>query len=228
MSAFPLSAHGIVAFSGPFGSGKTEVAIGYALAARAAGQTTVIADLDVVTPYFRVGDYRRELAEKGLEVIAPAGAMASFELPAVPREVGGALRREDAHIVLDVGGDAAGGQLLGVYAAEIGARGYDMWLVVNPFRPDAFSPEAAAEQARAIEGASHLRFSGVVANPHLGALTQPADIRAGVEEVRRDADRLGLPVVFAAVEAAMLDRVGELNMPVLALCRLVRRPWELE
>jgi hypothetical protein len=228
MNAFPISPHPIVAFTGCFGSGKTEVAVAYALAAHGQGRATAIVDLDIVTPYFRVGDLRSRLAEEGLEVIAPAGALASFELPALPREVTGALRRVNAHVVLDVGGDPAGARLLGVYAAEIAARSYDMWLVVNPFRPASELPQSIAEQARAIEGASQLRFTGVVSNPHLGPLTQPADIEAGLDQVRRGADGLGLPVVFLAVEAAMVDRVSQIDLPVLPLRRLLRVPWERE
>jgi len=228
MNALPLSPHPIVAFTGRFGSGKTEVAIAYALAAREEGRAAAVVDLDIVTPYFRVGDLRSRLAEKGLEVIAPAGALASFELPAVPREAAGALRRENAHVILDVGGDPAGARLLGVYATEIAARSYDMWLVVNPFRPASDLPQTIADQAQAIEAVSHLRFTGLVANPHLGHLTQVSDIEAGLDQVRRGADRLGLPVVFLAVEAALLDRVPRLDLPVLSLRRLLRCPWEPE
>jgi hypothetical protein len=225
MNAFPISEHPIVAFTGCFGSGKTEVAVAYALAAHGQGRATAIVDLDIVTPYFRVGDLRSRLAEEGLEVIAPAGALASFELPAVPREAAGALRRENAHVVLDVGGDPAGARLLGVYAAEIAARSYDMWLVVNPFRPGAELPQNIAEQAHEIEAASQLRFTGLVANPHLGPLTQPADIEAGLDQVRRGADGLGLPVAFLAVEAAMVDRVPRLGPPILTLRPMLRCPW---
>ena len=224
----PLSPHPVVAFTGPFGTGKTEVAVSYALAALTQGRATSIVDLDVVTPYHRVGDYRSQLADKGLHVIAAAGALASFELPSLSPEIAAALRSEDNHVVLDGGGDPVGALLLRVYASEIAARAYDMWLVANPFRPSASSPQAVAEQARAIETASRLRLTGVVANPHLGPLTEPAHIRAGLEEVRRSADRIGLPVVFLAVEASLLDHVRSLAVPVLPVRRLLRQPWEAE
>ena len=226
MNAPPLSPHPIVAFTGPFGSGKTEVAVAYALAAHEEGKAAAIVDLDIVTPYFRVGDLRSRLAEQGLEVIAPAGALASFELPAVPREAGGALGRENAHVILDVGGDPEGARLLGVYAAEIAARSYDMWLVVNPFRPGAELPEGVADQAQAIESVSRLRFTGLVANPHLGHLTQVSDVEAGLDQVRRGADRLGLPIVFLAVEAALLARLPRLGLPILSLRPMLRCPWD--
>ncbi len=223
-----LSARPIVAFTGPFGTGKTEVAVSYALAALKQGRVTCLVDLDIVTPFQRAGDYRRQLAAKGLEVIAPAGALASFELPALPPEIAAALRRQDSQVVLDAGGDPVGAGLLAVYASEIAARGYDMWLVVNPFRACVSSLETIAEQAGAIETTSHLRLTGLVANPHLGPLTGAAEVRAGLEEVGRSADLLGLPVVFLAAEACLLDQAASLATPVLVIQRLLRHPWEAE
>ncbi len=103
-----------------------------------------------------------------------------------------------------------------------------MWLVVNPFRACVSSLETIAEQAGAIETTSHLRLTGLVANPHLGPLTGAAEVRAGLEEVGRSADLLGLPVVFLAAEACLLDQAASLATPVLVIQRLLRHPWEAE
>jgi hypothetical protein len=216
----------IVAFTGPFGSGKTEVAIGYALASLARGRPTCIIDLDVVTAYFRVGDYRQELQARGLQVIAPPGPYASFELPALPPEIAGAMKQEGLHVVLDVGGDPAGSQLLRAYAAEISARTCDIWLVANPFRPSCATPAALVEQARAIEESSTLPLTGLVANPNLGRLTTAEHLRSGWETVCRTADELALPLVFFAVADSLADRRPASSVPALPLSQMLRLPWE--
>ena len=46
----------IAAFTGRFGSGKTEVSINYACGLAAAGADVALVDLDIVTPYFRSRD----------------------------------------------------------------------------------------------------------------------------------------------------------------------------
>lgn len=220
------SARPTVVFTGAFGAGKTEVAISYALAARARGLETRLVDLDVVTPYFRVGDYRDELEEQGITVIAPEGGLASFELPALPPEIAGALLDTSLHVVLDVGGDAPGARLLATYAAMIESRGYDHWVVANPFRPSTATPHALLEEVEEIARWSGLRPTGLVANPNLGPSTRLADVSAGLERVRQAADELGLPIAMLAVARDLLDHPGLPPLPVLPLQLTVRLPWQ--
>jgi len=112
----PLSSQPILGFLGPLGTGKTEIAISYSLASLAAGRPTCLIDFDVVTPYFRVGNYRDQLASRGLHVIAAPGSLAGFETPALSPEIAGALHDPDLHVVLDISGDPEGARLLGTYA----------------------------------------------------------------------------------------------------------------
>ena len=227
-TSFHPSARPIVAFTGAFGSGKTEVAVNYCGAALANGKRVCLIDLDVVTPYFRVGDYRRELEQEGIPVIAAPGALASFELPALPPEIGGALDSPDLHTVLDVGGDPVGARLLATYADRISKRGYDLWLVVNPYRPDTSDSRSVEEQARAIESSCGLRLTGVVANPNLGPMTQWLHIERGLRVVEKAAGSLGLPVVLAAVAQELANEPHGTAHALLPLRLMVRLPWGSE
>jgi len=226
VSARPFSVRqATVVFAGPFGTGKTEVAISYARTAARAGKRVCVLDLDVVTAYFRVGDYREQLRGEGIEVIAAPGALASFELPALPPEIAEALAADHLHVVADAGGDPVGARVLAVYAQQIAARGYDMWMVVNVFRPSSAAPEAILRQASEIEGRSGLRFTGLLANPHLGSLTQPRDISQGLQVARKAAQEMGLPVALAVERGLLADRPAA-DLPVLALDLTLRPPWE--
>ena len=220
-----LSSQPTVVFTGPFGTGKTEVAISYARAAHAAGRGVVLVDADIVTPYFRVGDHRDALQQEGIPVIAPSGALASFEVPAVPAELRHALERSATQVVLDVGGDPEGARFLAGYADTITARGYDMWLVANPFRPATPDAEAIVSAARALAAPCGLSFTGLVANPHLGPLTTVADILRGLEPICAAAAALGLPVALLAVEARFGDDPALPDLPRLPLKLTLRPPW---
>ena len=57
-------------FAGHYGSGKTNIAVNYALALAAEGKKVCIADLDIVNPYFRTADSTRQLREAGVELVA--------------------------------------------------------------------------------------------------------------------------------------------------------------
>ena len=53
----------ITIFSGHYGSGKTNIAVNYALKLRKEGLEVSIADIDIVHPYFRTRDSEKELKE---------------------------------------------------------------------------------------------------------------------------------------------------------------------
>lgn len=220
-----LSPHPVVAFIGPFGTGKTEIAINYSLAALAVGRETCLVDLDVATPYFRVGDYRETLAREGLAVIAAPGALASFENPALPPEIGQAIQRREVHTVLDVGGDVTGARLLVTYAEQIAAGEYDLLMAANPFRPDP-SGRGLAGQRRLIEEMTGLRVTGLIANPHVGGLTERQHLASGWEEVSAAAEGMGLRVAFFAAAEELAESVPEVDVPVLLMRLRVRLPWE--
>lgn len=223
-----LSSQRIVIFTGAFGSGKTELAINYARAARREGRVVRLVDLDVVTPYFRVGDHRDLLQREGLVVLAAPGPLASFETPALSPGIPPALGDRAACAVLDVGGDPEGARTLGAYQHQIAAAGYEMWLVVNPFRPATAVPAATAAQAREIEAQSRLLFTGLAANPNLGPATRTEDIAAGLTRVEEAARLLRLPVVLLAVEQRLLPVEGRPDLPTLPLRLTLRLPWEAQ
>ena len=57
----------ITLLAGHYGSGKTNIAVNYALALRQIEQRVTIADLDTVNPYFRTKDSEEELRAAGVD-----------------------------------------------------------------------------------------------------------------------------------------------------------------
>ena len=58
-------------FAGHYGSGKTNIAVNYALYLAREGKQVVIADLDIVNPYFRTKDSAAVLEQSGVTLISP-------------------------------------------------------------------------------------------------------------------------------------------------------------
>ena len=58
-------------FAGHYGSGKTNIAVNYALQLAGEGKKVCIGDLDIVNPYFRTKDSAPELTAAGIDRLSP-------------------------------------------------------------------------------------------------------------------------------------------------------------
>ena len=193
-------------FAGHYGSGKTNLAVNYALALKKKGLPVKIADLDIVNPYFRTKDSEKELAEAGIPLISPAYANSNVDLPALPQELYSLVQRKDHHAVLDVGGDDRGAYALGRYTPYIlEENDYRMVFVANFYRPLTTTPEEALEVMGEIEAACGIRFTCIVNNSNLGGITTAADIRATEEKARKLCELSGLPLWMTSAEASVAE-----------------------
>lgn len=203
-----LHAKRLTIFAGHYGSGKTNLAVNYALALKKQGLTVKIADLDIVNPYFRTKDSARELEAAGVPLISPAFANTNVDLPALPQELYSLVQRRDFHAVLDVGGDDRGAYALGRYTPYIlEENDYEMVFVANFFRPLTRTAEEALEVMREIEFACGIRFTAIANNSNLGNLTTAADVNGTAEETARLCELSGLPLLLTSARADLAPEV---------------------
>ncbi|MBR2979653.1 MAG: hypothetical protein IKC51_06955 [Myxococcaceae bacterium] len=189
------------ALVGPYGSGKSEIALTLAclmarrLQARPDNRLQVaLGDIDVLKPYFRAREAGEALKAMGVRLLAPGGSLKSADLPILTPELGCAAREADTLLVLDVGGDPAGARALGSLRDEVDTNALDLLLVLNRHRPFMESVESVVEQADKIQRASGLRLTGVVSNTHMMAETTLDDVALGLELARRVGGALDVPV----------------------------------
>lgn len=187
-------------FAGHYGSGKTNIAINYALDLKKSVNEVYIADMDIVNPYFRTKDSEKELNEAGVKLISLKYANTNVDLPSLPQEIYGLVQRRDCHAVMDIGGDDRGAYALGRYAPYIlEENNYDMFFVANFFRPLTRTAEEAYEVMREIENACGIPFTGIINNSNVGRETTAEDVEStfGIAD---DLSRLSsLPVVMTTV-----------------------------
>ena len=88
-------------FTGHYGSGKTEIAVNFALKLKEQHEKVVICDMDIVNPYFRTNDVREFLAQKGIRVIAPDYACTNVDIPVLPGDILSVFSDKDAYALLD-------------------------------------------------------------------------------------------------------------------------------
>lgn len=195
-------------FCGHYGSGKTNVALNYALARSREGDKVTVADLDIVNPYFRTKDSRAELEREGIRLICSDYANTNLDIPALPPDLYAVTDDKTHRVVLDIGGDDRGALVLGRLApAILEEDSFEMLLVINKYRP--LTPDAAStcEVMREIEAAGGIRFTGLVNNSNLGEETDAQTVLSSVDYAEAVSRATGLPVVMTAVREELADEL---------------------
>jgi hypothetical protein len=215
-------------FCGGFGSGKTEVAVNFAVRMRAAGQAVSIADLDIVNPYFRSREVRGPLRDMGIEVLLPSEALVDADLPIIQPEIQGALDQSRGVLVLDLGGDPVGARVLASLAPHVRPREFSGCFVLNSRRPFTATVAGAVKMMRDISAAGVVQLGGVVVNSHLIEETTAEVILEGIALAEAVSAETGAQVAFVAVERRMIGEfdAASCRYPVMVMDRFMLKPWE--
>ncbi|MBQ7088876.1 MAG: P-loop NTPase [Clostridia bacterium] len=194
----------ITILCGHYGTGKTNVAVNLALAMAKTSDKVTVADLDIVNPYFRTLDSAAAFEEAGIRLICSRFANSNVDIPSLPPDLYAITDDKSHRVVIDVGGDDSGAMVLGRLAPAILAEGsYEMYLVVNRYRPMTPDVPSTIEVMGEIEAASRLKFTGIVNNSNLGAETTAAAVLASVDYAAELAQAAGLPLVATTVEQSI-------------------------
>ncbi len=200
----------VTLFAGHYGSGKTNIAVNYALKLKKDGENVVIADLDIVNPYFRTKDSKDELEKNGIKLISSEFANSNVDFPALPQEMYEVTDNKSEFAVLDIGGDDRGAYALGRYAPFIKEENeYEMLLVINKYRPLTADAESVVEIMREIEQAGGIAFTGIVNNSNLGEETTARTVLNSVEYASEVSRITGLPVKMTSAEQSLYDELKD-------------------
>ncbi|MBQ6678661.1 MAG: hypothetical protein IJM76_01440 [Lachnospiraceae bacterium] len=198
----------ITLLAGHYGSGKTNIAVNLALELRKQEKNTAVADLDIVNPYFRTLDSRRAFEEAGIRLIVSQYANTNLDAPALPQEMYAVVDDKTLHSVIDVGGDDRGALALGRISPAIREENdFDMFLVVNFYRPLTRDIPSVLEVKREIETACGLPFTGIINNSNLGAETDADVVLSSVPFIRELTEASGLPLLFTSVEERLVPEL---------------------
>jgi len=205
-------------FAGHYGSGKTNIAVNYALHLAKEGKPVCIADLDIVNPYFRTKDSAKELEQAGVELISPQFANSNVDLPALPAEAYRLVEDKSVYGIMDIGGDDRGAYALGRYVPMMKQENdYRMVFVANCYRPLTRTPEEALEVMREIEEACHLQFTCICNNSNLGTETTAQTVMDSLEFIESLSQLSGLPVWLHTARADIAQKLTISNVLPLLL-----------
>lgn len=220
--------HPLYIVIGAYGSGKSEFSINLARDLNDQGHKVVLADLDIVNPYFRSRDVRESFAGLGIEVIAPEGQFKHADLPMLSPRIQGAIDNYGQTVILDVGGDPTGCRALARFVEPISTRGYEMLFVVNSFRPFTTSVHEILQMKESLEFTSRLKITEFICNNNLMEDTTAEVVELGVSLLQECADRAGLAFTrYLVLEPYAGIVPGGIGGKERVLLRYtLKKPWE--
>lgn len=216
----------ITIFAGHYGSGKTNISVNYALWLKKEHEKVVIADLDIVNPYFRSKDSEKQLEERGIHLISSEYANSNVDVPAMPAEAYAIIDDKQTVAVIDVGGDDRGALAMGRYTPSIiEENDYEMLFVINKFRP--LTPDCASTLAvmNEIETACKMKFTGIVNNSNLGDETSEEDVVGSIKYAEEISAASGLPIRMTTVKEDLYDTLKEKVVNCTPIRLYVKQSW---
>ncbi len=205
-------------FAGHYGSGKTNIAVNYAVLLAKENKKVCIADLDIVNPYFRTKDSERDLKENGITLICSQYANTNVDLPAIPAESYRLVQDKSCFGVIDIGGDDRGAYALGRFADAIKAEGdYRMAFVLNRYRPLTSTVSDAIEIMHEIEAASGIKFNCIVNNSNIGSETTADIVIESLAFADELSNKTGLPIWFHTAEKSVAEKLSGIEVLPLSL-----------
>lgn len=204
----------ITIMSGHYGSGKTNIAVNFALELKKQHSKVAIADIDIVNPYFRTKDSEDLLNDNGIKLICSPYANSNVDIPALPQEMYSVVDDKELYSILDVGGDERGALALGRLSNDIKKEDYDMFFVVNKFRPLTNTVSQAIEVMKEIENACRLKFTKIINNSNLGRETTAEDVIGSLSFIKELSKKTNLPVLLTTVDISLYEKLKN-QIPLL-------------
>ncbi len=192
---------------GNFGSGKTEIAINFALEASKTGKTLLI-DLDLVNTYFRLTDRKTMIEDAEIRLISPNFACMNVEALSIPPEVRSAFHGDWDTVIFDVGGDSAGSLALGRFKPDfdkLNPEQLEVLNVINTRRPMAGTADKLLSLLDDMSRTSRLGVTGFINNTNLATEASTDDLRDGYEVLKEASEKSGIPVLFTTGKKEFLD-----------------------
>ena len=226
MTAAMICPHRISIITGHYGTGKTEFAVNLALALTKECDRVMLADLDIVNPYFRSRERRTLLEEAGVRLISASQACSDADVPALPAELLTILENRDVKGVLDIGGDPVGARVLARFQPKFLMEDYQLIYVLNANRPEVRTTDSAVTYLRGIEATTGLTCTGIVNNTHLCNETTEAEIRKGAALATAVSAETGIPILCHVAEEHCAPALSDLAEPVFPITIRMKKPWE--
>lgn len=185
-------------FLGHFGSGKSEVAVNYAISLAKSGKLTAIADMDIVNPFFRTADVIEELHKSEVRTVVPTFVGTNSEISTITSEVNTLFENKSYDVVFDIGGDDLGAKILSRYKEELTQEECEVFMVINTKRSNTSTPEKIVKMINEIEISGSIKITKLINNSNILEDTTIDTIIDGFGTINEASKLSNIPVAFTS------------------------------
>lgn len=209
--------HRLTIIIGAYGSGKSEIAVNMSLAQRKAlpDKKLLIADLDIVNPFYRSSDCAQVLEEAGIRLVTPMYAGSNVDAPVLPPDMYVIFDDESYQGIFDIGGEDMGALVLGSLKKRIENTDAVIYMAVNSLRPFTSDAEQIAVMTSELSAAAGFKIDGYINNTNLLEDTTAEMLAQGEEEILKASEITGVPLIANCVMEGVNVPEGLLKTPEL-------------
>lgn len=216
--------HRLTIIVGAYGSGKSEIAVNMSLAQREKlpDKKLLIADLDIVNPFYRSSDCGAVLEEAGVRLITPLYAGSNVDAPVLTPEMYVIFDDESYQGIFDIGGEDMGAIVLGSIRKRIENTDAVIYMAVNTLRPFTSDPEQIAVMTNELSAAAGFKIDGYLNNTNLLEETTADIISEGETKILEASKITGIPLIANCVMEGVDIPVGKLtNTELFRMKRMI-------
>lgn len=205
--------HRLTIIIGAYGSGKSEIAVNMSLAQRKAlpDKKLLIADLDIVNPFYRSSDCGAVLEEAGIRLITPLYAGSNVDAPVLTPEMYVIFDDESYQGIFDIGGEDMGAIVLGSIKKRIENTDTAIYMAVNTLRPFTSDAEQIAVMTNELAAAAGFKIDGYINNTNLLEETTAEMLAEGEKKILEASKLTGVPLIANCVMESVDIPEGKLK-----------------
>ena len=193
--------HRLTIIIGAYGSGKSEISVNMALSQRKAlpEKKLLIADLDIVNPFYRSSDCAAVLEKAGVRLVTPLYAGSNVDAPVLPPDMYVIFDDESYQGVFDIGGEDMGALVLGSLKKRIEGPDAVIYMAVNSLRPFTSDAEQIAIMTNELSAAAGFKINGYLNNTNLLEETTAGMVADGEARILEASAITGVPLIANCV-----------------------------
>jgi hypothetical protein len=202
---------------GAYGSGKSEISVNLALKMRKENPSdkVLLADLDIVNPFYRSSDANKVLEENDIRLISPMYANSNVDAPVLSGEVYVIFDDDSYRGVFDIGGEDMGATILGSMKTRLDNTDAELIMAVNTRRPFTSTADEIIIMASELQEASKMKITGFINNTNILEQTTPSDILEGEKILLEVSQKTGIPLVMTTVMEGVMSKeeISQIKAP---------------